>query len=108
MSNPSPTDPVAVQEWAKSIGLVHSDFHKCYWKDKQMLDPELVAYFYNVVQQQMVAARLDEVKGLPDMQIEEEFVTARNHKTYRSITRQFNNLLRKQLTTALDGLKEKH
>jgi len=58
--NPSPTDPVAVEEWMKSLDFRWSQGG--YWVSDTngLIAPDQAAFFYNVVQQQMVEARLDE------------------------------------------------
>jgi hypothetical protein len=55
----SPTDPVAVQEFAESIGLTNKGMLNGYWRhpDVGMVSPRELIFFYNVVQQQKVAAQ---------------------------------------------------
>ena len=62
--NPSPTDPVAVQEFAESLGMTFDERNGLwYLKRDNGVYPRLyfeefqLAFFYNVVQQQMVAAQ---------------------------------------------------
>jgi hypothetical protein len=57
---PSPTDPVAVQEFAESLNYRWSQGGYYIHDTYGAMAPEVMAFFYNVVQQQMVEARQDE------------------------------------------------
>ena len=66
MSNPSPTDPVAVREWAYSLGFTrHTRIlsGERGWTQRgpsgPFLEESAMAFFYNVVQQQRVAAQVE-------------------------------------------------
>jgi len=63
----SPTDPVAVREFMKELGFIWSEANQVYFLETDFdKDIELwqAIFFYNVVQQQMVAAQVNTLTKL--------------------------------------------